>query len=125
MGKFDFFEGVIQGYKVRIEEQLKISRNRKLKALFERSQEKSKKHREVSEEEKKKKLAKLKALFERSRSKNKEVREAGAEEKKKKLARLKALFERSQSQMHLRRTAILWRRWQNWHSKGMAAWNVT
>ena len=116
MGKFDFFEGVIQGYKVRIEHQLKIARLRKLKALFEKSQEKNKEHREVGEEEKKKKLAKLKALFERSRSKNKEDREVGEEEKKKKRAKLKALFERSQCNMHLRRTAISWRRWQRWHS---------
>ena len=121
MGKFDFFEGVIQGYKVRIEHELKIARLRKLKTLFERSQEKTKKHREVGEEEKKKKLAKLKALFERSRSKNKEDREVGEEEKKKKRAKLKALFERSQSQMHLRRTAISWCRWQKWHSQGTAA----
>ena len=120
MGKFDFFEGVIQGYKVRIDHELKVSRLRKLKTLFERSQKKNRDHREVGEEEKKKKLAKLKALFERSRSKNKEDREVGEEEKKKKRAKLKALFERSQSQMHLRRIAISWCRWQKWHSQGTA-----
>ena len=92
MGKFDFFEGVIQGRKVRIEHQLNIARSRKLKALFEGSQEK-----------------------------NKEDREVGEEEKKKKRAKLKALFERSQSQMHLRRLAISWCRWQKWHSQVTAA----
>ena len=109
MGKFNFFEGVIQGNKVRIEHQFKIARCRKLKALFERSRE--------SQEKKKKKLAKLKALFERSRSKNKEDREVGEEEKKKKIAKLKALSERIQSQMQLQRFAILWCRWQKWHSQ--------